>query len=78
MCVSILRRVASYLVLVVVDVNYFNRFGVGRGLLFWGIFFPTVASYLLVVVVAVAVVVVVAVVFVVVVVVVELLSCRCC
>ena len=36
-----LRRVASHLVLVVVDVYYFIRFGFGRGLLLWAIFSPT-------------------------------------
>ena len=36
-----LRRVASHLVLVVVDVYHFIRFGVGRGLLLWAIFSPT-------------------------------------
>ena len=36
-----LRRVASHLVLVVVDVYYFIRFGVGRGILLWAIFSPT-------------------------------------
>ena len=47
-----LRRVASHLVLVVVDVYYFIRFGVGRGLLYYGLFFlRRVASHLVLVVV---------------------------
>ena len=61
-----LRRVASYLVLVVnviaVDVFHFIRFGGGRRLLLCGFFLRRVASYLLVVVYVVVVIVVLAVV----------------